>query len=202
LQENAADIDADLASLAMVLTVEPFNEIGRKRITQLINKSNQFNLTTRRYSEADVRSFERDPNYFTLQARLADRFGDNGMISVVICRERDRDLEIDSWIMSCRVLGRRIENALLREIVAEARRRGLHRVVGVYRPTARNKLVESHYGRLGFAPLRGATDGTTEWQLPCENAPEENIRIDVRRSGSNLASGEDGASGERLKAGL
>ena len=86
---------------------------ARGRIAQLINRSNQFNLTTRRYSETEIAAMEAHPNVFALQVRLADRFGDNGMISVVICRDREDIWEVDTWIMSCRVLGRRVEEAVL-----------------------------------------------------------------------------------------
>ena len=99
-------MESYLASLQMVITFQPFDETGRARIAQLINKSNQFNLTTRRYTEAEVASIEKIPTCITLQVRLADTFGDNGMISVVICRNAgDAVWEFDTWLMSCRVLG-------------------------------------------------------------------------------------------------
>ena len=123
LQSQAGDVDAYLASLDMTITFQPFDATGRARITQLINKSNQFNLTTRRYTEIDVADAE--AHAYTLQIRLADRFGDNGMISVVICREAEaRVWEIDTWLMSCRVLGRGVETMVLREILAAGRARG------------------------------------------------------------------------------
>src|SRR5258705_2746178 len=122
LQSQAGGVEGYLAALAMVITFQPFDPVGRARIAQLINKSNQFNLTTRRYSEAEVAAAERDPDCFTLQVRLADSFGDNGMISVLICRGRAQDWDIDTWLMSCRVLGRRVEEAVLQEILREKRR--------------------------------------------------------------------------------
>jgi len=188
LQEDASDGAAYLASLKMVLTIQPFDEAGRKRIAQLINKSNQFNLTTRRYSEAEVREIEGDPNCFTLQARLTDIFGDNGMISVVVCRRVDKDWEVDSWLMSCRVFARGVENAILQELVREARHRGVRSIIGRYRPTARNKLVEDHYSKLGFALIRSHEDGTTVWQLFCEGAVNAIAPIEVRRLGAMRSS--------------
>jgi FkbH-like protein len=167
LQAQAGDVDAYLASLRMEIVFAPFDATGRARIVQLINKSNQFNLTTRRYGEAEIARLERDERVFTLQVRLIDAFGDNGMISVVICRPRDPvTWEIDTWLMSCRVLGRRVENMVLREIVANARARGIERLVGIYRPTERNAMVRDHYRKLGFAPLEGegGSDGG-EWLL-------------------------------------
>jgi FkbH-like protein len=175
LQKQNGNIDGYLASLQMEITFQPFDETGRARITQLINKSNQFNLTTRRYTEAEVAATERDPHCFTLQVRLIDIFGDNGMISVVICRQSDGpesepEWEIDTWLMSCRVLGRRVEAMVLREILDHARARGVHRLVGRYRPTDRNKLVEDHYSKLGFSEVRREPDGTTIWSLDVNNA--------------------------------
>jgi FkbH-like protein len=164
LQAQAGDVDAYLASLQMEIVFAPFDATGRTRIAQLINKSNQFNLTTRRYGEAEVAALEQDPAVFTLQVRLLDTFGDNGMISAIICRPRDAtSWEIDTWLMSCRVLGRRVETMVLREIVASARSRGIARLIGIYRPTARNGMVSDHYQKLGFA--RRAAEGGDEWLL-------------------------------------
>lgn len=168
LQSQAGDMDAYLASLSMVLSVQPFDETGRSRIAQLINKSNQYNLTTHRYSEADVAVIEQDPECFALQIRLADIFGDNGMISVVICRADESSpavWNIDTWLMSCRVLGRRVEHAVLNVLCAEARRRGIGQLIGTYIPTDRNALVADHYARLGFEQTGTGDDGRTVWQL-------------------------------------
>jgi FkbH-like protein len=165
LQAQAGDVDAYLASLRMEIVFAPFDAAGRTRITQLINKSNQFNLTTRRYGEAEIARLERDAEAFTLQVRLIDTFGDNGMISAIICRPRDTATwEIDTWLMSCRVLGRRVENMVLREIVSRARARGIARLIGIYRPTERNGMVSDHYRKLGFTGI-GATDSGSEWML-------------------------------------
>ena len=121
LHKQAGNLDAYLASLNMEVTFQPFNATGRARITQLINKSNQFNLTSRRYTEAEVAEVEQDPNCFTLQVRLMDAFGDNGMISVIICRSTAADVwEFDSWLMSCRVLGRRVQDAVLKQVLDHA----------------------------------------------------------------------------------
>jgi FkbH-like protein len=166
LQSNVGDLDAYLASLEMRISFRPFDEEGRARIAQLINKSNQFNLTTRRYSEAEVAGIEADPEVLSLQVRLVDRFGDNGMIGVVVARPRDAEtLEIDTWLMSCRVLGRRVEHAVLREIVLQARARGVSKLIGVYLPTAKNAMVAEHYAKLGFALVARAESGASTWEL-------------------------------------
>ena len=171
LQQQAGDVDGYLASLDMTITFMPFDETNRARITQLINKSNQFNLTTRRYTEADVRAAEHDSDCFTLQVRLADTFGDNGMISVIICRRAAAAAwEVDTWLMSCRVLGRKVEQAVLAELVAAARGCGIDRLVGVYRPTSRNQLVEDHYAKLGFVRQPDGAEGATIWTLDVATA--------------------------------
>jgi FkbH-like protein len=166
LQARAGDVDGYLASLKMEIIFAPFDAKGRSRISQLINKSNQFNLTTRRYGEADVMAWAADPDAFTLQVRLIDTFGDNGMISVIICRPRDRTTwEIDTWLMSCRVLGRKVEVMVLKEIVEAARSRGITELIGVYRPSGRNDMVSDHYRKLGFKQVSGEPSGETEWRL-------------------------------------
>lgn len=183
LQAQAADMDAYLASLAMTITFQPFDEISRARITQLINKSNQFNLTTRRYTEAQVEAAEKDRAAFTLQVRLADTFGDNGMIGVIICRRHDDEWHVDTWLMSCRVLGRRVENAVLQEVVQHARAAGARRIVGSYLPTERNKLVVDHYAKLGFDHVETRSDGSSHWQLCVDDYAMQDLPMKVMRFG-------------------
>jgi FkbH-like protein len=165
LQASVGGIDDYLRSLDMTVSFAAFDEPGRARISQLINKSNQFNLTTRRYTEQEVAEVSADATATTLQVRLTDTFGDNGMISVVIAREARDALDIDTWLMSCRVLGRRLEEAVLDELVDAARQRGLSRIVGTYRPSERNAMVRDHYARLGFAPAGEQDDGASQWEL-------------------------------------
>ncbi len=184
LEKQAINLDSYLASLEMAATFLPFDASNRARIVQLINKTNQFNLTTKRYSEAEVSAIERDPECFTLQVRLADAFGDNGMISVVICRRQNSTWLIDTWLMSCRVLGRKVEAALLGEMLHHARQIGVTHITGVYRPTERNGLVADHYKNLGFAFLRSEEDGTTFWDLDVTDAMPEDVPIKIRRAAS------------------
>ena len=152
LKSKVGNYDDYLKSLAMTLTVSRFDAVGRARIAQLINKSNQFNLTTRRYSEEDVRRFEEDPSVLCWQARLSDTFGDHGMIGVVIVRTAESVWTIDTWLMSCRVLMRGVEETLMNLLVARARAAGVKRIEGEYIPTPRNAMVADFYPRLGFAP--------------------------------------------------
>jgi FkbH-like protein len=148
----------------MIAHISRFDESGRARITQLINKTNQFNLTTQRYSESDVAAFESDRDVLGLQVRLQDRFGDNGMISVVICRRDGADWLIDTWLMSCRVLNRRLEEQVLNIVHASAREQGIRRLIGMYRPTAKNGMVKDHYRKLGFT-LASESETLVTWML-------------------------------------
>ena len=190
LQKQVGGVDAYLASLDMTITFQPFDATGRARIVQLINKSNQYNLTTRRYTDPEVIAAENDPDVFTLQVRLADIFGDNGMISVVICRPAEAGVwEIDTWLMSCRVLGRKVEHMVLREILEHARAAGIQKLAGTYRPTDRNKLVVDHYRKLGFTQLGEEDSGITRWELIVEGAEPESAPMKVVSRGFAQASG-------------
>lgn len=164
IKSVSRDLGSYLQSLQMQATIRPFDPIARARVTQLINKSNQFNLTTRRYTEAEVEALERDPDAVTMQVRLQDCFGDNGIVSVVIARRSGDAFDIDTWLMSCRVLGRELEQAVLNQLVAECRKAGAARLVGRFDPSGRNDMVREHYTKLGFAPA-GEQDGITSWSL-------------------------------------
>jgi len=184
LLERTDGVDAYLASLKMIITFQPFDSIGRGRIAQLINKSNQFNLTTRRYREDEVAAFEADPSVFAMQVRLADIFGDNGMISVIICKPGVPEVwEIDTWLMSCRVLGRGVETMVLRQILLHARKTGIKRLKGIYYPTDRNKLVANHYAALGFALISQDASGATQWEIDVNEADPELAPMEVRSLG-------------------
>lgn len=184
LQKQVGGLDAYLASLDMTITFQPFDATGRARIVQLINKSNQYNLTTRRYTDPEITEAENDSEVFTLQVRLVDAFGDNGMISVVICRPgRACEWEIDTWLMSCRVLGRRVEHMVLREILDHARVAGVQRLTGTYIPTDRNKLVVDHYEKLGFTKVDEEPSGLTRWELSVLDADPERAPMKVVSQG-------------------
>jgi FkbH-like protein len=180
LQKQVGGVDAYLASLDMTITFQPFDATGRARIVQLINKSNQFNLTTRRYTDPEVMEAENDSTVFTMQVRLADTFGDNGMISVIICRPAEvKAWEIDTWLMSCRVLGRKVENMVLREILGHARTAGIQKLIGIYRPTEKNKLVVDHYAKLGFTKAVEEKSGLIRWELLVEGYEPESAPMKV-----------------------
>jgi FkbH-like protein len=178
---GTSDMATYLQSLDMVAEMRGFDAVNRARIAQLINKSNQFNLTTRRYTEAEVAAMEADPALVTLQARLVDRFGDNGMISVAILRPEGEALAIDTWLMSCRVLGRRMEEAMLAELVAAAQARGADALIGRYLPTQKNALVADHYEKLGFHLVAHGDDGSSTWRLPLAGWTPPALPIRIRR---------------------
>jgi FkbH-like protein len=166
LQSSATDLEGYLRSLDMRLIWSRFDGVGRQRITQLINKSNQFNLTTRRYTEEEVTAVEHDPCAMGLQLRLLDRFGDNGMISVIVGRlQDDGDMLIDTWLMSCRVLGRQVEQGTLNVVAAEAAAMGAKRLIGEYIPTKKNAMVRDHYVKLGFQLEETKDDGRSRASL-------------------------------------
>jgi len=188
LQEGSTDIDGFLRSLDMKLVVTAVGSMQLQRAAQLINKSNQFNLTTRRYTEAQLADIAAQASSVALCLRLVDRFGDNGLIGVLIARP-DADvaadeLLIDSWLMSCRVLGRQVEVAALQVLAAEAARRGAAALVGEYRPTPRNALVADHYAKLGFEAIAvpaTQSNGVTRWRYDIEAAPPlpHHIQLEV-----------------------
>ena len=166
LMQSATDMDSYLHALNMQLQWSTFEPASLKRVVQLVNKTNQFNLTTRRYTEEEISSFAAHPAYVTLLIRLSDVYGDNGIISIVIGKETEhRAILLDTWLMSCRVLGRRVEEATLNLVADAAMRRGCTRLIGEYRPTAKNSMVRDHYRKLGFEPLPDAGDGAKRWAL-------------------------------------
>jgi len=165
---QSSDMDAYLKSLHMEISFTPFDATGRTRITQLISKSNQFNLTTKRYNELDVKALEGNKSFYTRQIRLKDILGDNGMIGVIICKIDSYVWEIDTWLMSCRVLGRGVELATLQDIVTNAKSNGASKLIGIYSPTARNIIVKEHYKKLGFTKIPNQSDIET-WELDITN---------------------------------
>jgi FkbH-like protein len=134
------------------------------RMAQLINKSNQFHLTTTRYPESELQAMAGRPDHAVRYFKLRDRFGDNGLISVVILRQEQAALVIDTWVMSCRVLARSMEEFILNEMIAIARARQCDAILGIYKPTAKNKLVSGLYERLGFEKVAD-DNGATSWRL-------------------------------------
>ena len=165
---ETSDLAGYLRGLEMRLLWRRFDADGLARIVQLVNKTNQFNLTTRRYTEQEINAVMEATDAFGLQFRLTDRFGDNGMIAVVIGRRDGDAIDLDTWLMSCRVLGRQVEAATLAVVVREASGLGARNLVGRYRPSAKNAMVRDHYAKLGFTPRSPDEDGGTSWSLDLE----------------------------------
>ena len=147
-----------LKSLDMISTVSGFTRFNTPRVAQLTQRSNQFNLRTVRYSEADIEALAGDPGTIDLCFTLEDKFGDNGLIAVVVMKPLDREtLFVDTWLMSCRVLKRGMEAFTLNTMAERAKSAGYKRIIGEYLPTPKNKMVEQHYPGLGFVPETGAS---------------------------------------------
>jgi FkbH-like protein len=162
LRGAATDLEGYLRALDMRMIWSRFDTVGLQRVVQLINKTNQFNLTTRRHTEADVEAIMADRASFGLQLRLLDRFGDNGIIAVVIGRMTEPGaVTIDTWLMSCRVLGRGVETTTLNLVVEQARALGATRLIGEYVPTKKNGMVRDHYSRLGFSVVSQTPEGAS-----------------------------------------
>lgn len=154
-----------LLSLNMHAVIRSFEDMYLSRITQLINKSNQFNLTTKRYSQVEVQEIAQNSSYYTLYGKLRDKFGDNGVVSVVIGKKKDRELQIVLWLMSCRVLKRDMEYAMMDEVISYCIEEKIAIIRGYYYPTVKNAMVKDFYQLQGFTKTSEDADGNTEWVL-------------------------------------
>jgi len=151
VQQKFTNEDDFLKSLDMVSLVEPFNKFNNPRVAQLSQRSNQFNLRTVRYTDADIEKISLSKDYFTFTFTLTDKYGDNGLICVIILKqENEQTLFIDTWFMSCRVLKRGMKNFVLNTIVAFGLEHNFETLKGEYLPTAKNEMVADHYQNLGF----------------------------------------------------
>lgn len=154
-----------LLSLEMRATIRSFDRLYISRIAQLTNKSNQFNLTTRRYTREEIEQIAADPACITLYGRLKDRFGDNGVVTVVIGQIDGDHLDIILWLMSCRVLKRDMEYAMMDALVERCEQLGLSTIYGYYYPTAKNGMVRSFYENMGFTKHSENSDGGAVWKM-------------------------------------
>lgn len=166
-----ANEDEYLASLEMVSECKPFDSFSIPRVSQLTQRSNQFNLRTQRYSESDVQKITDSDEYITRSFTLEDKFGHNGLISLIILKKQTNGLFIDTWIMSCRVLKRTMENFVLNSIVSLAKQGGYRKLIGEFLPTAKNKMVKDHYKELGFKEAGGL------WELDLDDYTEKKTFI-------------------------
>jgi FkbH-like protein len=174
--ENYGDF---LCSLKMTAEIKLVTPVYIERVTQLINKTNQFNVTTQRYTQAEVDIIAADSRYIPLYGRLQDKFGDNGLISVMIGMIQGDKLILDVWLMSCRVLKRGMEAAMLDQMVAVAHSREIKSIIGYYYPTAKNSMVSNLFEDMGFQQLTMHESKATSWELNIEEYVPKNIFIEV-----------------------
>ena len=180
LEQRFANYGEYLDSLEMTAEIGAFNATYMERIAQLTNKSNQFNLTTRRYTLAEIESTVNDGRHIGIYGKLADRFGDNGLISVVLGSVQGRELRLDLWLMSCRVLKREMEIAMLDGLVERAREKNIELLIGYYLPTAKNGMVANHYEKLGFTlSSKDEATGATTWSLDIKNYADRSRHIRI-----------------------
>ena len=165
MQKNFSDYGDYLRSLEMKAQIGAFDPAYFSRIAQLTNKSNQFNLTTHRYSQSEIEQIAADPQYLTLCGRLEDKFGDNGVVSIVIGRKEKDVLQIELWLMSCRVLQRDMEYAMMDTLVKQCRDCGIRQIYGYFYPTAKNAMVKDFYALQGFEKLEEDVDGNAKWSF-------------------------------------
>lgn len=179
-QSSFTDYGEYLKSLEMEGTIKPFEAMYMSRIAQLTNKSNQFNLTTRRYTQAEIEEIAGSEQYITLYGKLVDKFGDNGVVSVVIGEKQGAELHMRLWLMSCRVLKREMEFAMMDELVAHAKANGISAIRGYYYPTAKNSMVKDFYGLLGFAKVSEDEAGNSVWNFDIsDNYENQNHSIKI-----------------------
>ena len=179
---SAESMDEFLRGLKMTAVYGPFTAVDHARVVQLINKTNQFNTTTRRYAGEEIAQIMDDPDALTLQFRLLDRVGDNGLVSTMILRPTAADdevLEIENWVMSCRVFGRELEFEAMNVAVEAARERGVRALVADYIPTPKNDVISKLYPSLGFVEVERPlpASGATRWRLDLADYVTRNTHI-------------------------
>ena len=181
LENSVGSYDEFLESLEMKATIRRFEPIYINRIAQLTNKSNQFNLTTLRCSESDITEMADSPDWLCLYGKLEDKFGDNGVVSVISGEKQGVELHMRLWLMSCRVLKRGMEDAMLDTLVSDAKTQGLEAIVGYYYPTPKNGMVKDFYRNMGFVPVLEEENGSTTWRLVLDGYIPKAPHIQIQR---------------------
>ena len=177
LENSFANYEDYLLSLKMKADIKPFEDIYISRIAQLTNKSNQFNLTIKRYTQQEIEETAQNERYITLYGKLEDCFGDNGVVSVAIGEVNGGALDIVLWLMSCRVLKRDMEFAMMDTMVEECRKRGITLLRGHYYPTAKNKMVKDFFGKQGFTLVSEDEAGNALWELDVSDGYENQNHV-------------------------
>lgn len=181
--KNTCTYEDYLRSLQMQAEIAPFSDFYLERITQLINKTNQFNLTTQRHTYSEVKERARSEQYICLYGRLKDRFGDNGIVTALVGKIEEQCCMVELWVMSCRVLKRELEKAMLDQLVCECKKRGIVYLKGRYRQTAKNGLVGGLYETLGFTLMEQSENAEaeeTQWLLDVAAYTPLNAYIEVQ----------------------
>ena len=178
-QSAFTDYNDYLRSLEMTAVIDDFIPIYLQRITQLTNKSNQFNVTTKRYTATEMEEVFNSSEYIRLYGKLIDKFGDNGVVSVVIGKKDNDILNMELWIMSCRVLKRDMELAMLDKLVERCREQGIKTIRGYYYPTAKNNMVRELYKFFGFEKISEDEVGNTVWEMSVDGYEQRNHVISV-----------------------
>ena len=179
LKQSTGSYEDFLKSLNMKAVIKNFEPIYIQRIAQLTNKSNQFNLTTLRCSESDINRMKDSSEYICLYGKLEDKFGDNGVVSVIAGEIIGAELHMRLWLMSCRVLKRGMEDAMLDALVNKAKEAGIEAVVGYYYPTSKNNMVREFYGRMGFELASSDDNGNTVWKLDTNSYVPKKPAIEI-----------------------
>jgi len=175
LQKKSLDMNSYLKSLNMRSNMSKFKSKNIERIVQLFLRSNQFNLTTIRYQKQNIINFIKDKNIYTLQVDLSDKFGQNGIVSLIVGKLLNSTLVIENWVMSCRVLSRTLEKAILSKIVYDLKKNNINKIIGVYKPSIKNKLVLDHYKNLKFKIFKKNIDKTL-WELNLNKYKTDNSK--------------------------
>ena len=182
-EKKFSDYSEYLLSLEMTAMIDKFDEVSLARIVQLTNKSNQFNLTTRRYTQSEMESVFRDDRYIKIYGRLCDKFGDNGIVSVVIGEIKETELHIDLWLMSCRVLKREMEYAMLDKLVEICIKKGIRQIIGYYYKTAKNNMVKNLFTDFGFSRISEDENENSSFVLDISRYENRNKTIKVYNNG-------------------
>jgi len=154
LSDSSVDITEYLRELKMIVEIDSPSSFTIPRISQLTQKTNQFNMTTRRYTEEDIKRFTEDKDYLVFSMKVKDKFGDNGIVGVGIVKKNNGYWNIDTFLLSCRVIGRKIENVMLSYIIEKAYEQNIKTLVGLYVPTVKNIPAKTFYKDQGFKPHR------------------------------------------------
>jgi FkbH-like protein len=179
VQKQCFNEDEFLANLNMLSIVKPFDKFSIPRVAQLTQRSNQFNLRTVRYTEEEISNIANSKNYVTIEFALEDKYGDYGLISVIILKKQSDAFFIDTWIMSCRVLKRGMEKFVLNQIVQLASKSGAKQIIGEYLPTPKNNMVKAHYKDLGFTKYNGENN---QWILNIDSYSEYPTFISTKKT--------------------